>query len=69
MIISGAESTAAVIRSILVHVMTTPRVYAELKAEIKATLEDGATCSPIQMEQAQNLPYLKAVIYEGIRSE
>lgn len=69
MIISGAESAAAAIRSILIHIMATPRVYVKLKAEIKAAIEDGATASPIQMEQAENLPYLKAVIYEGIRSE
>ena len=69
MIIAGAESTASAIRSILVHTMTTPRVYVKLKAEIKAALEDNMATSPIQMDQALKLPYLQAVVYEGLRSE
>lgn len=68
MIVAGAESTASAIRSILVHTMTTPRVYVKLKAEIKAALDEGTVSSPIQMEQALKLPYLQAVIYEGLRS-
>lgn len=68
MIIAGGESTASAIRSILVHIMTTPRVYIKLKAEIKAALDDGTVSSPIQMDQALKLPYLQAVIYEGLRS-
>lgn len=49
--------------------MTTPRVYVKLKAEIKAALDEGTVTSPIQMDQALNLPYLQAVVYEGLRSE
>lgn len=69
MIIAGAESTASAIRSILVHCMTTPRVYIKLKAEIKAAVDQRAVASPIQMEQALKLSYLQAVVYEGLRSE
>ncbi|KAI7774803.1 hypothetical protein LA080_007773 [Diaporthe eres] len=67
MIVAGAESTASAIRSILVHTMTTPRVYVKLKAEIKAALDEGTVTSPIQMDQALNLPYLQAVVFEGLR--
>lgn len=69
MIIAGAESTASAIRSILVHCMTTPRVYMKLKAEVKAAWEAGTVDSPIQMDQALKLSYLQAVVYEGLRSE
>lgn len=69
MIVAGAESTASAIRSILIHTMTTPRVYVKLKAEIKAALDGGMVSSPIQMEQALKLPYLQAVVYEGLRSK
>lgn len=69
MIIAGAESSASAIRSILVHTMTTPRVYIKIKAEIKAALDDNTVTSPIQMDQALKLPYLQAVVYEGLRSE
>ncbi|KAL1882886.1 Cytochrome P450 monooxygenase aba1 [Diaporthe australafricana] len=67
MIIAGSESTASAIRSILVHTMTTPRVYVKLKAEIKAALDEDTVTSPIQMERALKLPYLQAVVYEGLR--
>lgn len=69
MIIAEAESTASAIRSILVHCMTTPRVYIKLKAEIKAARDAGTVDSPIQMEQALKLSYLQAVVYDGLRSE
>lgn len=69
MIVAGAESTASAIRSILIHTMTTPRVYLKLKSEIKAALVEGTISSPIQMDQALKLPYLQAVVYEGLRSE
>lgn len=69
MIIAGGESTASAIRSILVHTMTTPRVYCKLKAEIKVALDEGKVSSPIQMDQALKLPYLQAVVFEGLRSE
>lgn len=69
MIIAGGESTASAIRSILVHTMTTPRVYCKLKAEIKEALDEGKVSSPIQMDQALKLPYLQAVVFEGLRSE
>lgn len=49
--------------------MTTPRVYVKLKAEMKAALDEGMVSSPIQMEQALKLPYLQAVVYEGLRSK
>lgn len=69
MIIAGGESTASAIRSILVHTMTTPRVYLKLKAETEAALDEGKVSSPVQIDQALKLPYLQAVIYEGLRSE
>lgn len=69
MIVAGAESTASAIRSIIVHTITTPRVYVKLKAEIKVALDENTVTSPIQMNQALKLPYLQAVVYEGLRSE
>ncbi|KAJ5179054.1 cytochrome P450 [Penicillium capsulatum] len=66
-IIAGTESTAAAIRSVLIHAISSPRVYAQLKAEIRETLQNGTISSPISSEQVKNLSYLEAVIYEGIR--
>ncbi|KAM0123762.1 hypothetical protein ACHAO1_011221 [Botrytis cinerea] len=67
MIVAGTESTASAIRSTLVHVMTCPRVYQKLKTEINLAVEEGKVSSPIKLEEAKLLPFLQAVIYEGIR--
>lgn len=71
MVMAGTESTASAIRAILVNTMTSPRVYASLKAEIAAAVAtgiQGAPVSPIiKLKEAKQLPYLQAVIYEGLR--
>lgn len=68
MVVAGTESTASAIRSVLVHTMSTPAVYAQLKAEIASAVRSGAASSPIiRNEEAVKLPVLQAVIYEGIR--
>lgn len=71
LIVGGTESTASAIRSILIHTMTSPRVYQQLKAEILSAVSDGrlsnTSTGVIRNEEAASLPYLRAVIYEGIR--
>ncbi|KAJ5092657.1 cytochrome P450 [Penicillium alfredii] len=66
-IIAGSESTAAAIRSVLVHTISCPRAYMKVKAEIRETLNSGSVASPISSEQVKGLSYLQAVVYEGIR--
>lgn len=64
-IVAGSDTTAASIRGILLHVMTNPRVYAKLQREIdEVSVVDGHI---ISLAQARTLPYLQAVIREGIR--
>ncbi|KAI6296804.1 Cytochrome P450 monooxygenase aba1 [Pyricularia oryzae] len=68
MVVAGTESTASAIRSVLVHTMSTPAVYSQLKAEIATAVRSGAASSPvIKNEEAVRLPVLQAVIYEGLR--
>ncbi|KAK8137102.1 hypothetical protein PG984_005042 [Apiospora sp. TS-2023a] len=67
MVISGTESTASAIRCIMTYAMTTPSVYMKLKVEIQDAVRDGKASSPIKVEEARKLPYLQAVLYEGIR--
>lgn len=47
----------------MLHLMTNPRVFAALRAEI----DDSQTSSPIKTAEAKKLPYLQAVIKEGLR--
>lgn len=68
MIVAGSETTASVIRVTVLHIMSAPLVYNRLKKEIKEALNDGRVAhQPIRIEEAKRLPYLQAVIYEGMR--
>ncbi|KAI9148340.1 Cytochrome P450 monooxygenase aba1 [Paramyrothecium foliicola] len=67
MIVAGTESTASAIRCALVHAMTCPRVYNAIKEEIQKAVQHGQVSEPITADEAKQLPFLQAVIYEGIR--
>jgi cytochrome P450 len=52
----------------MLHVMTSPLVYTRLQAEIDEAVRAGKISSPIVQEsEARQLPYLQAVIHEGLR--
>ncbi|KAI0124017.1 pisatin demethylase [Xylariales sp. AK1849] len=67
MIIAGFENTASVIRTTLLYLMSSPRVYQKFKVEVRKAVRDGLVSSPITVDEAKKIPYLQAVIYEGIR--
>ncbi|KAI5378484.1 hypothetical protein J4E82_002799 [Alternaria postmessia] len=69
-ILAGSDTTAAAIRAILLYVMSHPRVYAKLQAEIDESVKAGtAPASPgiISDAEVRRLPYLGAVVREGMR--
>ncbi|KAK0707829.1 cytochrome P450 71A20 [Lasiosphaeris hirsuta] len=66
-IIAGSDTSATAIRSTLLFIMTSPLVYNRLQAEIDAGVEEGRISSPITDAEARELPYLQAVIREGLR--
>ncbi|POS79186.1 cytochrome P450 [Diaporthe helianthi] len=66
-LIAGAETSSTVIRSTMGLLMTTPRVYQKLKVLINETIQAGEASSPITVEEAKKLPYLQAILSEGIR--
>ncbi|EHL03048.1 putative Pisatin demethylase [Glarea lozoyensis 74030] len=63
-IIAGSDTTAATIRATLLYIVSNPRVYNKLRLEIDSTLTTG---NIIPSSIARELPYLQAVIKEGIR--
>ncbi|KAI0593101.1 pisatin demethylase [Biscogniauxia sp. FL1348] len=67
MIIAGSDTTASTLRNTLLHIMTCPQVYRKLKEEIAQAVAQGQVSSPIRLEEAKRLPYLQAVLYEGMR--
>ncbi|KXJ96300.1 cytochrome P450 [Microdochium bolleyi] len=68
-IIAGADTTGTTIRTALLYVLSTPRIYNRLLKEITAAVTNGAVDadSVITYQQARKLPYLQAVIYEALR--
>ena len=66
-IIAGSDTSATAIRSTLLFIITNPRVYRRMQAEIDGGILEGRISSPITDAEARELPYLQAVIREGLR--
>jgi len=67
-ILGGSDTSATVIRVIMLYIMTNHRVYAKLQAEIDEGTKNNRISSPvIKDSEARKLPYLQAVIREGLR--
>jgi cytochrome P450 len=68
-IIAGSDTTAAAIRIIMLYIITHPRVYAKLQSEIDSAVKSGQAPKNgvISDVDARKLPYLGAVVREGMR--
>ncbi|KAI1340840.1 cytochrome P450 [Xylariaceae sp. FL0016] len=68
--VAGSDTTAGTLRGTMLYVLTNPRVYKALQAEIDEAVRAGKAPRPpgiIGHAQARQLPYLQAVIREGLR--
>lgn len=68
--VAGTDSIATTMRVTLLHVVTNPAVYQRLRAELdeaSASGQIGDKDSIIKYAEAKQLPYLQAVIREGMR--
>lgn len=67
-ILAGSDTSATTIRATMLFLMTHPATYRTLQDEIDAAVATGKVSRPvIETHQAQQLPYLQAVIREGMR--
>ncbi|KAH8732261.1 cytochrome P450 monooxygenase-like protein [Phaeosphaeriaceae sp. PMI808] len=66
-ILAGSDTTAAAIRIIILYIITHPRVYTKLQTEIDDAVKNGLAPNIISGTQARRLPYLDAVVREGLR--
>ncbi|OAQ97358.1 hypothetical protein LLEC1_01283 [Akanthomyces lecanii] len=66
-IIAGSETTATAIQATILHIITSRDAYSRLKREIATAAEKGRISTPVTNAEAQSLPYLQAVILEGLR--
>lgn len=51
----------------MLYVLSTPRVFNRLLSEITTATDEGRASTPIRDAEAKRMPYLQAVIREGMR--
>ncbi len=67
-VIAGSDTTATAIRSTMLYLMSSPQSYRRLVEEVRAADAQGRISSPVVTDaEARTLPYLQAVIREGLR--
>jgi cytochrome P450 len=69
-IIAGSDTTATSIRSTILYIISTPRVYQRLKQEIQDAMASGNLSAPISNAHAKSLPYFqvrKSIIGRGFQ--
>ena len=66
-VIAGSDTTAAALAATLYCLLKSPSALARLREEISSRIHDGELDSPPQFKQAQNMPYLQAVLQEAQR--
>ncbi|KAI8944619.1 cytochrome P450 [Xylaria longipes] len=64
---AGSETSTTAIRGIMLYLLSSPQAYQKLQDEIITGIHEGRISSPITNEEAKRLPYLQAVINEGLR--
>ncbi|GME52508.1 Cytochrome P450 [Neofusicoccum parvum] len=64
---AGSDTTSITLTSIFWNVFRNPRVLEKLRAEIDEKYAAGELSDPVTFAEAQKLPYLQAVLQEGLR--
>ncbi|KAH6670072.1 cytochrome P450 [Halenospora varia] len=64
---AGSDTTAITLSSIFYHLMKFPNTYNRLRDEIDNAAKEGRISDPLTFKEAQELPYLQAVIKEALR--
>lgn len=64
---AGSDTTAITLSAIFYNLITHPWTYTRLRQEIDDAARDGRVSDPIKFSEAQELPYLQAVIKEALR--
>ncbi|KAH8886371.1 cytochrome P450 [Thozetella sp. PMI_491] len=64
---AGADTSACALKGIFLYAITAPPVYHRLQQEIDRGISEGRISTPITNAEGKALPYLQAVILEGLR--
>ena len=66
-IFAGSDTTAISIRSIVYHLCKNPQYKQKLVEEIDSQQKAGNLSISVKLEESENMPYLQACMYEGLR--
>ncbi|KAK8108381.1 hypothetical protein PG984_014182 [Apiospora sp. TS-2023a] len=66
-LVAGTDTTSTSVQATLISIITNPRVYKALDAEIRAAVARGDISTPIRDAEAKQLVYLQACVHEGLR--
>ncbi|MCJ1322910.1 hypothetical protein MMC15_008260 [Xylographa vitiligo] len=66
-VVAGAETTAITLSAIFYYLSRSISVLDKLRGELDAFMQKRESKGPIQMKEALELPYLQAVVKEGLR--
>jgi cytochrome P450 len=66
-IFAGSDTTSITLNAIFYYLLKNEQVLRKLQSEIDEATQSGQASDPITFSQAQRLPYLQAVIKEGMR--
>ncbi|KAH7248152.1 cytochrome P450 [Fusarium solani] len=64
---AGSDTTAISLSSAIYYLYTNPHTLRRLREELDGAAQAGKVSSPISFQQAQEMPYLQAVIKEALR--
>lgn len=65
--VAGSDTTSTSVQSILLSIITNPKVYTTLRSEVHEAVRRGVVSLPIQDEESKQLTYLQCCIMEGLR--
>lgn len=66
-IIAGSDTTAVAVKMIVLYIASCPRAAAKLNSEIQEATSVGRMSSPATQAELTQLPYLQAIVWEGLR--
>src|SRR5262245_10590283 len=66
-VVAGSDTSASTIRIVMLNLLSSPAIYRKLQAEIDGGIAAGEISSPVKDAEARQMPYLQAVINEGLR--
>ncbi|OAL29839.1 hypothetical protein AYO20_09032 [Fonsecaea nubica] len=66
-VFAGSDTTAIALRAAIDGLLANPECYRKLQAEIDQKRAEGKLSLPVKYAEAQQMPYLQAVLKEGMR--